>query len=406
MTITPSITRNLVRLDPTRIEEIAQAATAIGRQVDHLGECLRILYQGRFEDPRPPSQLVEETIHRTDEAFRLANEADALIRELDQSEPFDGREALLALLQSAARRGSRYNRQSLGFLERDPIAAIPLTHYRNFLRDNSERMYFLALHDLPTAYDFFCCTYVETPPGYRQEIHLHRYSEELTLILEGRSDCAWFREDEQGRLHECGRVTAGPLQAFRIPAGVPHTIDSCHGANRNLTIKLSTFIEDRVGERDWRFRDEHKSPQQVTVDGGGICRELSGNSIFFTHGHANLRFNYQIKQLKSGSSCPLPPGPIRHLFLFAGTLLIRANNDSRPCHVEANAVIRIASSSDVTLDSCARLYPARFFILTGFEETEFPVKSEHLSEFSKWLIDDILRTITPTLAKSIKPTVL
>jgi len=366
--------------------EIARTFRPIGEHIDWLGELLRHQARAAGGD----AAAVVEWSHRADEAFRLAGDCDRLLERLNRLPRTRATGQLGRDIETYRNRSLRYNRATIPPAA-GPVAVIPIAHTRTFLRDGCERMYFLALHPLPTAYDFFCTTHVVAPVGYRQEVHLHRSSAELTLVLDGEADCVWYEEDAGGALIEAGRCTAGPLEAFRIPPCLPHAIHNPARPNRNLTVKLSPFIEDRVGERDWRFPAEPKRAEPVTIERGSRAAANFGAEIRYDHGHQGLRFRYSVSAIAPDRKIHVTTESF--LFLFEGTIGLTGSGLTGSVRAASGAIVRIAAGIEAELTNLGPT-DALLFGVEGLDYRHFLAHSNDYSGYPRWLIDDIRQTLS------------
>jgi hypothetical protein len=345
------------------------------RETDRMGQELRGL-KGELERQSPLNSAgIASRGQRTEQGFALLNRSRFLLESLRDCQPGVGTERLRRRLRRYSRIAHRINRES-PVLSAGDAPAIPIREFKNFHRDGYEHMYFLALHPFPSAFDFFCTTYVETPQGYRQEQHLHKRSVELTLVLEGEADCVWYQAVESGtEKAETGRVTARAGEAFRIPQGVVHAIDNPHQDNRNISVKLTMFIDDRLGQQEPEFQRTRGQVLPVTVD-RGTCRETAwGTTTRFQHEYHGLRFQYRLDVIRPGGTFTgLPPGSFA--FLYDGVLQqkLEMPQDSR----------LILHSLEATSWTNPTDREARLFSVEGLDHRAFLTEPERFPQFPAW----------------------
>lgn len=369
-----------------RLLEIEKLAKELSRRVHHIENLVRELWASRF-DKRDTAALVAERTKRADEGFAIINASSALLAELTKMSPCQKAKELIELLTDINRKAFRYNRESPVFLENTPVAVIPAGYNRNFLRDNTEHMYFLSLHGLPTAYDLFCCTFVDTPQGYLQELHFHKRSEEVTLLLDGSSDCTWYREepsaDGKKQYIEAGRFTAGRFEAFRIPTGVVHSIHNPSRPNSNITVKLSMFIEDRVARNMPEFEPFPKELAPVKLDKGEASEFPWGSSILFRHSFMGRDFSYRIDRLFPGKVFVPDTGRERFYFTFSGGIEVLSPDPAR-IPVSARNILRIAKGLEVRLSNPFK-EEAVLFSVEGLDHSRFLEHPDEFPEYPDWL---------------------
>ena len=337
-------------------------------------------------------QVAEERIERGDKLFTILNESNAKLGELREYVDSTLTDQLAMTLQDISRKALRYNRESPAFLHQDPISVIPITHNRNFLREEKERMYFLALHGLPAAYDMFCGTFTETPIDYTQELHLHRYSEELSLILRGDADCVWYRENTPDDFQEIGRVSAGPLEAFRIPPGVVHTIHNPRRENANITVKLTMFINDRVGTNDWELSGEEKSENEVTLELGSVRRKPWGKTITYDHGHGELRYQYRVDVLEPGKKLKPSPKVENFLLLVRGTVAVENPSSDSKIAVRAGNIIRIEKGVRSEVQNLGEA-DVLLFSVKGLDYKKFLEDPDRYPGYPSWYLRNLAWTM-------------
>jgi hypothetical protein len=364
------------------------------QETDRLGMVLYDLYHSRSQ-AIDGDALVADRIKRGDEAFIISRQAYNLWGLLEGASHHQTSHQIKNLLQDATKRLVRYNRESPLFLKNEAVAVTPIEHHRNFKRDNTEHMYFLTLHSLPTAFDLFCCTFTDTPRHYRQELHMHRYSAELTLILDGQSDCIWYAQealDNQASYHEIGRVTAGPLQAFRIPTQVLHTLYNPESDNKNLTIKLSTFIDDRLGQNDWELALEKKREDPVAIDCGESRNEPWGKTVLYSHGYQNVNFTYKIDLLEPGAVMPINAWQERCFFLYDGEIEIQSRNRKPLMQTNGGNIIRIAPGVEAEITNIS-MGKAILFSVEGLPKESLLDKPAQFSAYPSWFMKDFLWSV-------------
>ncbi len=356
--------------DPDFVETLKQAL-ALRHEVDYFDGRLRnSAVNGRNIGPNT-DQIHEERTYRQDQGFDLYRKCQTGIsviadkmRKIDEADTTE----LGHLLHDSYLRALRFNRESPFLLEDEPVTVMPIRYFRNFLRDQTERMYFLAMHGLPSAYDLFCCTFTETPRGYIQELHLHLDSAELTLILDGESECVWYRKEKTGNGYEypeLGRVKAGKFEAFRIPTEVNHTLHNPEMGNRNITVKLTMFIDDRIGKNEWMFNRVENKEAPVTVDRGERNETDWGSSIRYFHAYRDMPFAYRLDILKPGGEFPVGDSE-RFLFLVEGSAVLGKLNRK----VDAGHIIRIAPGQNEFLVNRSS-DPAVIFSVEGLDYADF-----------------------------------
>lgn len=354
------------------LQPLLDDADRIGAELRQLNIRFRRLHQ---PGPVAAAEISREArVRRTEQGFALLGCCRSHLEELRCHALNRQTLALRRRLQGYARLAHRLNRESPVPYGTD-LPAIPIGEFKNFQRDAWEHMYFLALHPFPSAFDFYCTTYVETPRGYRQELHLHRYSAELTLVLEGEADCVWYQSEPDAAPVEAGRVTARAGEACRIPPGVVHAIDNPQRDNRNISVKLTMFIDDRLGQQEPAFQRTRGRLHPVTCD-PGVCQETPwGTTTRFQHEYRSLCFQYRLDTIHPRATMPgLPPDSLA--FLYDGSLQPEtgfAPVTSR--RVLLNAPGGWTNTSD---------HAARLFSVEGLDHRDFLQHAASYPQFPAW----------------------
>jgi len=375
---------------------LATGIASLKVRTDNLGRHLADLYDIRGNSSGNTPEMVKERVKRTDECWDIYTRGMKLLGRLQDRPNNPVTNRYRRSLREICFKALRYNRESPVFLENGPVAIVPISFTRNFLRDGTERMYFLALHGLPSAYDFFCGTFTETPRDYRQVLHLHRFSEELDLILDGNCDCVWYQQTGKkgkARYVESGRVKAERFQAVRIPPGVVHTLHNPDSSNANITIKLSMFIDDRFDVKALGFDALPKSSKKATIDGGELISMRWGERRSYRHRFKSIGFNYRLDVIKPGKVMPVCPFKDRYFLLFKGRVKLSSPIMQQTFVAGASNILRIAKGLNAGMLNSGK-DDAVVFSLEGLDYKDFCADPGKFPEYSSRFLKDLRMTMT------------
>lgn len=378
---TPIMRANSIgRIKLVRLE---QRINALHREIDGLSDNVRLAYL----DPNPSKNshiLTRERFQRCDTAYSLATQCGQVQKIIANLPDSAEKTRLRSDLQLAFDRALRYTRESPTGRMTGPISAIEISQCRNFYRDNTERMYYLGLNQLPSTYDFFGITYVETPKGYQQSIHLHGFSQEVDVVLSGQAECVWYEPDHYSK--EAGRLSLEAFQAFRVPAGVVHTIENPTQPNVNFVVKLPMFAIDRIDIEDPRFPEQVKISQAITREDFQRAQHEWGERSTLPHSFGKTAFTYQIDQISPAQAMPTIAREDQFYFLFNGKIRMA------DLLVEKPSILKIAQGQEIEIKNIGK-ETAVLISVGGLSTAHFIEHPQDYPDYPGWLLQEIARTI-------------